>query len=91
MNTDEHRALPLEGQLERMPDGWFIRLPVRKEDVRVEKRVVVYEEVDIRREYVEDVVHVDEQVRREELDVRPRGNVEANQDSPLQGGRRQWH
>jgi uncharacterized protein (TIGR02271 family) len=59
--------------------------------VRVEKRVVVYEEVDIRREYVEDVEHVDEQVRREELDVRPHGNVEAIRDSSLQGGTRQWH
>jgi len=90
VNSGRPEQLPLEGQLERLSNGWTIRLPVRKEDVRVEKRVVVYEEVDIRREYVEDVEHVDDLVRREELEVRPRGNVEAVRDSSLQGGTRKW-
>jgi uncharacterized protein (TIGR02271 family) len=74
----------------RQPDGWSIRLPVRREEVRVEKRVVVYEEVDIRREPVEDVEHVHDTVLHEELHVQPRGDVERVPASRVRGGTNTW-
>ncbi|HLG69402.1 MAG TPA: hypothetical protein VK009_03150 [Chloroflexota bacterium] len=33
--------------------GWRIRVPVRKHAVTLEKRTVVYEEVEVRREMIE--------------------------------------
>jgi stress response protein YsnF len=45
----------LDASIERREaGGWRIVLPVRREDVSVEKRTVVYEEVEIRRELLED-------------------------------------
>jgi len=54
------------GQLERREDGgWRLVIPVRREEVAVEKRTVVYEEVEIRREMVEETQRVASE------DVRP--------------------
>ena len=83
MSADGPAQPRLEASIERLCDGWCIRLPVRREDVHVDTRVVVYEEVDIRRELVEEVEHVDERVRREELDLQPRGDVEGTQPMPI--------
>ena len=33
--------------------GWSIRVPVREHNISVEKRTIVYEEVEIRREMIE--------------------------------------
>jgi len=68
---------PLDAAVQQLSNGWSIRLPVRAEEVRLEKRVVVYEEVEIRREYIEEVEHIDETVRREELNLQTHGSVEA--------------
>jgi len=67
-----------------------ISLPVRREDIRLERRVVVYEEVDVRRREVQDVEHVRDTVRREELHVQPRGDVEHVPASEIQGGSSTW-
>ena len=49
--------MSLDAQIERREaGGWRIVLPVRREDVSVEKRTVTYEEVEIRRELLEDTV-----------------------------------
>ncbi|MBV9119389.1 MAG: DUF2382 domain-containing protein [Chloroflexi bacterium] len=64
--------------IERTCDGWMVSLPVRREQVTVRKHTVVYEEVDIRREYVEDVEPVRATVRHEELDIQPHGSVHVN-------------
>jgi len=44
-----------DADIQRLDNGWRIRLPVRAENIRIEKRAVVVEEIDIRREMVEEV------------------------------------
>lgn len=47
--------MSLEAQIERREaGGWRLIVPVRREEVVVEKRTIVYEEVEIRREMLED-------------------------------------
>jgi len=65
----DRRVLPLDHVVERLGRGWRVRLPVRAEQVTVNKRTFVAEEVVVRARPVEDVVRVDETVRREELRV----------------------
>lgn len=49
--------MSLDAQIERREEGgWRIVVPVRREDVSVEKRTVVYEEVEIRRELPEETM-----------------------------------
>jgi uncharacterized protein (TIGR02271 family) len=47
--------------------GWRIRLPVRAERIGVDREVVVYERVRVVRRPIEDVEHVETEIRREEL------------------------
>ena len=61
--------------------GWRIRLPICREMVRVEKRTVVFEEVEIRREMIEGFTTIQDTVGREERDVRLHGDARvANSD-----------
>ena len=60
---------PLDAHLERTPDGWHIRLPLRREEVQIDKRTVVSERVVIRRAAVGDVRQVSANVKREQLRV----------------------
>ena len=46
-----------------------VAMPVTEEEVVVEKRPVVKEEIRIRKDVVEDTQIVEEDVRREEIDV----------------------
>ncbi|HVA26507.1 MAG TPA: DUF2382 domain-containing protein [Chloroflexota bacterium] len=47
--------MSLDAQVERREaGGWRIVVPVRTEEVTAEKRTVVYEEVEIRREMLEE-------------------------------------
>jgi stress response protein YsnF len=64
-------GLALEARVEPEPlaGGWVVRLPVRAEDVSVEKRSVVFEEVVISTRPEHDVERIDAEVRREELVV----------------------
>jgi uncharacterized protein (TIGR02271 family) len=80
----------LEAAVDRMRDGWSIVLPVRAEDIQLHKRVVVYEDVSIQREYVEDVEHISDTVRQEELDVRAHGRVHAAAGRTWGGQRQGW-
>lgn len=52
-----------------------ITIPVHEEKVIVDKDTVVTEEIEIKKEHEEDVEHVSEDVRREEIDIESSGNV----------------
>jgi uncharacterized protein (TIGR02271 family) len=56
-----------------------IRIPVKEEQVSVEKETVVNEEVSVGKRKVRDVEHVDDTVRREELRVNEKGNARVRQ------------
>jgi len=73
-------VLPLEASIERSPQGWSIRLPVRAEQVEIEKRVVVVEEVVVGRQRVEDVVRIEATTQREYLDVEAEGGLDIQRD-----------
>lgn len=67
--------LPLQAHMETTAYGCTIRLPVRAEHVTVEKWPVVVEEVIVHTAQVDETVHVQEGVRREELRVDAEGDV----------------
>ncbi len=75
----QSRPLRLQSQVQVLPDSWTVRLPVRAEYVHVSKQVVVSEEVVVRRDQVDDVVHATDTIHREEvytgLDERGRQNL----------------
>lgn len=58
-------------------EGETIRVPVREEQVDVQKQTVVREEVDVGKRAVQDTQRVEDTVRREELRVEEQGNVKA--------------
>lgn len=59
-----------EAAVERAASGgWVVRVPLRREDVRLEKRTVIGERLLIGRRQVEDVEHVEADLRRERLRV----------------------
>jgi uncharacterized protein (TIGR02271 family) len=60
--------------------GDEVRIPVREEQVRVEKQAVVKEEVSLGKGKVTDTRTVDEDVRREELRVDKTGKVDVRGD-----------
>ena len=55
--------------VDRTEHGWSIRVPLRREEIRIEKRTVIGERVLIRRRPVADVERVKAQLKREELSV----------------------
>ena len=62
-------SLPHEAHIDRLESGWAIRLPLRREEVRLEKRTVVGERVVIRRARVPDVERIQSNVKREQLRI----------------------
>jgi uncharacterized protein (TIGR02271 family) len=62
--------VPVEGEASESEIGEDeVRVPVTEEEVVVEKRPVAKEEVRIRKDVVEDTEVVEEDVRREEVDI----------------------
>jgi len=61
--------LPLDARVERVGSGWRVRLPVRAEQVHVEKQSFVTEQVVVLKRWTEEQASVDADLRREELDV----------------------
>jgi uncharacterized protein (TIGR02271 family) len=57
------------------PQAEEIRIPVKREKVKVSKEAVETEEVDVSRRTVQDVEHVDEPVRRERIRVEDKGGA----------------
>ena len=80
--------LPLEATQSRTDRCWTVRLPVRREQVSVSKRVVVRERVVVHRRAVEDVARVEGQVSREVLRLETEGEVEVEStDAATRRGR----
>ena len=63
------RALALDSSPAPSERGWSVRLPVRAEQISIDKQVVVYERVAVRRNEIEQQAHLQVNVRREELRV----------------------
>jgi uncharacterized protein (TIGR02271 family) len=62
--------VPVEGEASESEIGEDeVRVPVTEEEVVVEKRPVAKEEIRIRKDVVEDTEVVEEDVRREEIDI----------------------
>ena len=76
--------LPLEARVEPARGGWTIRLPVRREHVTVDKQPVVVEEVAVQVRHVQDLVRLEDTVRREELRAETEGDLEVTQ--PIEVG-----
>ncbi len=68
--------LPLESPAVAWEPGWSIRLPVRAEHILVDKQLVVYERVIVRRHQIDDLARVDANVRREQLRVEVDGDAD---------------
>jgi hypothetical protein len=66
-------------------EGETIEVPVREEVVDVEKRAVVYEEVEIGKRAVQDTERVTETVRREEARIDREGDVNVRGDLGTSG------
>jgi hypothetical protein len=62
-------TLALQAHLERRPDGLAIRLPLRREEIEVEKRAVTVEQVVVRRSFRTETEQLSETVRREQPTV----------------------
>ena len=60
---------PLDAHIERTPEGWHISLPLRREEVRIDKRTVVAERVVIGRATLDDTPRVDAGVKRERVRI----------------------
>lgn len=67
---------PVQAWLERQGSQMILRIPLRAEQVRLEKRTVVTERVAIRRERTEGIASISADVQREQLRVEPIGDVE---------------
>lgn len=61
------RVLPLDAHVEATDGCWSIQLPVRAEQITVEKQTYVAERVIVRRREAREAVRHDDTVRREEL------------------------
>jgi len=64
---------------EGIREGEDIRIPVREEQVHVEKQPVVKEEVTVGKRQVQDTEHVAGTVRKEEVRVEKKGDVDVKQ------------
>jgi stress response protein YsnF len=76
--TPDAGEAALEVAVERSGQSWTIRLPLRREELRVEKRTVIAERLIIRPQVVPDVARVEANLRREEL------RVEGDDQPPVQ-------
>jgi stress response protein YsnF len=69
------KRLPLEAQLESSGETWTIRVPVRKEEVRAEKQLMVTGEVEVSKLQREEMATVSGTVHREEAHVETTGDA----------------
>ena len=67
--------------------GETVEVPVREEQVQLDKQTVVYEEVNVGKQAVQETQHLSETVRREEAVVEEEGKVDVrNQSMPPRSG-----
>ena len=76
MRRGSGAELRLEASTVNSDRGWAVRLPVRREHIVIDKQVVVYERVVLRRADLQDVTRVDSTVRREQTIVAVEGDAE---------------
>jgi uncharacterized protein (TIGR02271 family) len=69
---------PAEGEI---GEGEEVRIPLREEEVRVEKTPVVREEVSVHKRQVQDTEQVSETVRREEARIENQGDARVSERS----------
>jgi len=95
----KHLDVPVEREevvIERTPvqgrsaagvigEGEEVRIPVREEKVKVTKDAVVTEEVKVGKRVVQDTEHVSGQVRKEEVKVEQKGNVDVRTQGEKRG------
>ena len=75
-DLDRRQALAdLQARVERRAGGWSVQLPLRAEVVRIEKQLVPYEQVVVRRRRTERIQQVDTMIRRERLVVGEHGQT----------------
>jgi len=72
----ERLRLPLDARLEHTSKGWSIHLPLRAEEVAVDKEIMVAEEVVVAMKPVQEVARATAIVRREELRVDTEGQLD---------------
>jgi uncharacterized protein (TIGR02271 family) len=65
-----------EASASDLKGGEEIRIPVREEEVNVEKQTVPVEDVSVGKRRVRDTKHVDETLRKEEITVETEGDVD---------------
>ena len=75
--------LPLDARVERAGSGWRVRIPVRAEQVHVEKQSVVAEQVVVRKRTTEERARLDADLRREELEVDSDGASAYDETEPI--------
>jgi len=80
---------PVSGQASTadIRSGEEMRIPVREEQVQVEKRNVVKEEVNVGKREVKDTAHVGGTVRKEEARVEQEGKVDVHTKGTAKGAR----
>jgi stress response protein YsnF len=76
MSEPERRVVPLEARLERRGDATVIRIPLRVEELRLEKESFVAERVGVRRAARREVEAATATIAREELAVERSDRVE---------------
>jgi len=81
---------PVHGRAttEGIAAGEQIRIPVREEQVSVAKEAVVTEEVKVGKRTVQDTEHVSGQVRKEEVKIEQKGDVDVKNCGPGKGPNR---
>jgi len=75
-SLEPRRPLPLAAQAEPNNGGWVVRLPLRAEQVAVDRELYVAERVTVHRNQVAHTVKVHDTVAREELRVDVVGDLE---------------
>jgi stress response protein YsnF len=69
-------SLSLEAHQESSPSGWTCVLPLRAEQITVEKRLVIRERIVVRTQAVEGTVRIEDAIQREQLQVSTDGQVQ---------------
>jgi uncharacterized protein (TIGR02271 family) len=72
---ERHPVSGRQASSEPLNEGQEIRIPVREEEVNIQKETVVTDEVSVGKRQVQDTKHVNENLRKESIKVDTEGNV----------------
>src|SRR4051812_8642581 len=79
-SNDNRQPLPVAARIAPSGSGWEVRVPLRAEQVAVQKQTMVAEQVTIRRNQIAEVVRVHDTIAREQLTVEVSDNLERVQE-----------